>query len=78
MKFEMTKCNQCSSPMLMGLDVCPSCGKQQARSGQAGYQPRVMLAIGLTAAVLFVFNWFKPAPPQTGQISPPPPAAQAR
>ena len=79
MKFEMTKCNQCGSEILTGLDECPSCGRQQARAGRSGsLQPRTMLAVGLAVAVLFVFNWFKSAPPQTGQIGSPPPAAQSR
>jgi len=76
MKFEMTKCNQCGSPMLEGLDVCPSCGRPQSRMGKAGPPtPRMLLAIVLSAAVLFLFNWFKSSAPQTGQISSPPAAS---
>ena len=106
MKFEMTKCNQCGSEILMGLDACPSCGRQQARSGRsaslanaglsesfrrmkietdraevvAGVRQvrQPLLAVGLAVAVLFVFNWLKSAPPQTGQVGSPPPAAQVR
>jgi hypothetical protein len=59
MKFEMTKCNQCGSEMLMGADICPSCGKQQSAGRSASLQPRTMLAVGLAAAVLLLFNWFK-------------------
>jgi hypothetical protein len=73
-KFEMTKCNQCGSEMLMGVNVCPSCGKRQdSRSGS--FQPRTLLAIGLTATVLLIFNWFKPAPPLTSPATSPPSAA---
>jgi hypothetical protein len=73
MKFEMTKCNQCGSEMLMGLDTCPSCGKQQSRRWGAGsLQPRVMVAAGLTAAVLFAFNWFKQPTPHATQVTSPP------
>jgi hypothetical protein len=74
MKFEMTKCNQCGSEMLMGADICPSCGKQQSRRG-GSFQPRTLLAIGLAAAVLLVFNWFKSPAPQTGRLTSPPSAA---
>ncbi len=77
MKFEMTKCVRCGSEMLMGVDVCPSCGKQQAGSGGA-YQYRTLLAIALTAAVLFAFNWMKSAPPQASQSASPPSAIGAR
>ena len=53
MKFEMTRCNQCGSEMLMGVTVCPSCGKDQSRGGQSAvYQPRTLLAVALAAAVL--------------------------
>jgi hypothetical protein len=79
MKFEMTKCYKCGSEMLTGLDVCPSCGSQQAQNGRSGaLQPRTMLAAGLAVAVLFVFNWLKPAPPRPGQVSSPPAAIQGR
>jgi hypothetical protein len=75
MKFEMTKCNQCGSEMLMGVTICPSCGKQQSGIGRSGsYQPRTLLAIGLAAAVLLVFNWIKSAP-STRQLTSPPSAA---
>jgi hypothetical protein len=73
MKFEMTKCNRCGSEMLMGVDVCPSCGKEQARAGSS-YQPRTLLAVALAVAVLFAFNWMKPAPPHAGQVNSPPSA----
>jgi transposase-like protein len=69
MKFEMTKCNQCGSEMLMGVGVCPSCGKEQNRR-TGSLQPRTLLAVGLAAAVLLAFNWFKSAPPQTSGITP--------
>ena len=59
MKFEMTKCNQCGAEMLMGADICPSCGKQQSARSSASLQLRTMLAAGLAAAVLFLFNWIK-------------------
>jgi hypothetical protein len=75
MKFEMTKCNQCGSDMLMGVTVCPSCGKPQTGVGKPGglYTPGTMLAVGLAAAVLLIFNWIKsPAPPQANQIASPP------
>ncbi len=36
MKFETTKCTECGSDMLMGLTVCPSCGRQQRNVGGAG------------------------------------------
>ena len=79
MKFEMTRCNQCGSEVLMGVDVCPSCGKQQARGGGVGYyQPRMLLAIALTAAVLIVFNWMKSSPPYAGQVNSPPSTIGAR
>ncbi len=60
MKFETTKCTECGSDMLMGLTVCPSCGRQQRNVGGAGpLQPRTLLAVVLAAAVLFAFNYFK-------------------
>ncbi|SIO51527.1 hypothetical protein SAMN05443247_06976 [Bradyrhizobium erythrophlei] len=57
MKFEMTKCNQCGSEMLMGVTICPSCGKPQTGLGKPGglYTPGTMLAVGLAAAVLLFF-----------------------
>jgi hypothetical protein len=71
MKFEMTKCNQCGSEMLMGASVCPSCGQTQTGYGKRGglYQPGAMLAVGLAAAVLLFFQWLKPPSPQPDQIS---------
>jgi hypothetical protein len=74
MKFEMTRCNQCGSEMLMGVTVCPSCGRPQTGVAKPGglYQPRPMLAVGLAAAVLLIFNWIKsPAPPANHIASPP-------
>jgi hypothetical protein len=70
MKFEMTRCNQCGGEMLMGVTVCPSCGKPQSGMGKpVGLnQPRTMLAIGLAAAVLLVFHWIKSPAPQARQI----------
>jgi hypothetical protein len=70
----MTRCNQCGSEMLMGATVCPSCGQAQTGYGKRGglYQPGALLAVGLAAAVLLVFQWFKPPPPQPSQISSPP------
>ena len=76
MKFEMTRCNQCGSEMLMGANICPSCGQ-----GQTGYrkrlsfrQPRTILAVALATAVLFIFQWLKPPATHTGQITSPPSA----
>ena len=73
MKFEMTKCNQCGSEMLMGVMTCPSCGKSQTGYGTPGgrYTPGTMLAVGLAAAVLLIFNWIKP-PPHASQVTSPP------
>jgi hypothetical protein len=72
MKFEMTKCNQCGSEMLMGVTICPSCGKPQTGLGKPGglYTPGTMLAVGLAAAVLFFFNWIKSPAPQVSQSPP--------
>jgi hypothetical protein len=74
MKFEMTRCNQCGSEMLMGVTICPSCGRPQTGVSKPGglYQPRAMLAVGLAAAVLLSFNWFKTPAPQVNQITSPP------
>ena len=74
MKFEMTKCSQCGSEMLMGATACPSCGAPQTGYGKRGglYQPGAMLAVGLAAAVLLVFQWLKPPAPQASQIASPP------
>ena len=70
MKFEMTKCNQCGSEMLMAVDICPCCGKPQSAIGRSGsLQPRSMLVVGLAAAVLLIFNWFKPPAPHASQIT---------
>jgi uncharacterized paraquat-inducible protein A len=69
MKFEMTRCNQCGSEMLMGLTVCPSCGKSQSSGRSGPYQAGTMLAVGLAAAVLLIFNWIKSPSPQPGQIT---------
>jgi hypothetical protein len=76
MKFEMTRCIQCGSDMLMGATVCPSCGREQSGSGRPGpYQPGTMLAVGLAAAVLLIFNWMKSPAPQASQITSPPSAS---
>jgi hypothetical protein len=75
MKFEMTKCNQCGSDMLMGLTVCPSCGMPQNNRRSGPYQPGAMLAVGLAAALLLMFNWIKSPAPQVSQITSPPSAA---
>ena len=70
MNFETTKCTECGSEILMGLTVCPSCGRQQRSAGGAGLvQPRTLLAVVLVTAVLFAFNWFKSAPPQVNEIT---------
>ena len=77
MKFETTRCSQCGSEMLMGVTICPSCGQAQSGFGKRGglYQPGAMLAVGLAAAVLLIFNWIKSPPPQASQISSPPAAS---
>ena len=74
MKFEMTRCNQCGSEMLMGVTICPSCGKPQTGNGKPGglYTPGTMLAVGLAAAVLLIFNWIKSPAPQVSQVTSPP------
>ena len=74
MKFEMTRCNKCGSEMLMGADICPSCGQSQNRSSRSGnlYQPRTILAAGLAAAVLLFFNWINPRTPHATQVASPP------
>ena len=77
MKFEMTKCNQCGSEMLMGAEICPACGKEQSRRASS-YQPRTLLAVGLTAAVLLVFNWMNPSHPPANQVTSSPSAIGAR
>ena len=76
MKFEMTKCNQCGSEMLMGVTIYPSCGKPQTGLGKPGglYTPGTMLAVGLAVAVLLFFNWIKSPAPQVSQITSPPSA----
>ena len=73
MNFEMTRCNQCGSEMVMGVTICPSCGKPQTGNGKPGglYTPGTLLAVVLSAAVLLVFNWMKPAP-QASQLASPP------
>lgn len=75
MKFEMTKCVHCGSQMLMGADLCPCCGKPQSRGNSAPYQPRTLLAIALTAAVLFAFNWMKASSPPASPVNSPPSAS---
>jgi len=73
-QFEMTRCNQCGSEMLMCVTTCPSCGKSQTGYGKPGglYTPGTMLAVGLAAAVLLIFNFIKsPAPPVSQVTSPP-------
>jgi len=61
MKFEMTRCSQCGSEMLMGATTCPSCGQTQTGYGKRGgfYQPGMILAVVLSAAVILFFNWIK-------------------
>jgi hypothetical protein len=73
-QFEMTKCNKCGSEMLMGADICPCCGQSQSRSSRSGNlnQPGTMLAVGLAAAVLIIFNWIHPRAPHASQITSPP------
>jgi hypothetical protein len=72
--FEMTKCNQCGSEMLMGVTICPSCGRSQTGNGKPGglYTPGTLLAVVLSAAVLLIFNWIKPHAPQVSQVTSPP------
>src|SRR4051812_23439065 len=80
-KFEMTKCNQCGSEMLMGVTTCPSCGKAQSGYGRTGglHTPGTMLAVALAVAVLLAFNWIKsPAPHASQKASPPAVTAPAR
>jgi len=74
MKFEMTRCNQCGGEMLMGATLCPSCGQTQTGSAKRGglYQPGVLLAVALSAAVLLFFNWIKSPAPQLNQRDSPP------
>ena len=74
MKFEMARCNQCGSEMVMGVTICPSCGKPQTGMGKPGglYTPGTMLAVGLAAAVLLIFNWIKSPAPQVSQVTSPP------
>ena len=61
------------SEMLMGVTTCPS-GKQQSDYGKPGglYTPGTMLAVGLAAAVLLIFNWIKSPAPQVSQVTSPP------
>ena len=72
MQFEMTKCNKCGTGMLMGADICPSCGQSQRRSSRSANlnQPRTLLAVGLAAAVLLIFNWINPRTPHTSNSPP--------
>ena len=74
MKFEMTKCYQCGGEMLRGAPVCPSCGQPQPGFAKRGglYQPGVMLAVALSAALLLFFNWIKTPVPHPSQLGPPP------
>jgi len=60
--------------MLMGVTTCPSCGRPQTGNGKPGglYTPGTMLAVGLAAAVLLIFNWIKPPPPHASQVTSPP------
>jgi hypothetical protein len=73
MKFEMTRCNQCGSEMLMGATLCPSCGQGQTGYGKRGglYQRGVMLAVALSALVLLVFNYINSPAPRPNQLTPP-------
>jgi hypothetical protein len=60
--------------MLMGVTICPNCGRPQTGNGKPGglYTPGTMLTVGLSAAVLLIFNFIKsPAPPASQVISPP-------
>ena len=62
MKFGMTRCIHCGSEMLTGATLCPSCGQTQTGSRMRGglYQPGMLLAVALSAAVLLFFNWINP------------------
>ena len=73
-KFEMTRCNQCGSELLMGVVACPSCGKAQTGYGRTGglHTPGTMLAVALAAAVLLFFNWINPRAPHASPSASPP------
>ena len=60
MTFETTRCFRCGTTMLMHAEICPNCGGNQKTDARANpYQPRVMIAVGLAAAMLLVLNWLK-------------------
>jgi hypothetical protein len=76
MEFETTKCSQCGSEILMGIPVCPNCGRSQRGGTRSGiYQPGTMLAVVLAAAVLLIFHWIKSPAPPVSQVASPPSAA---
>lgn len=64
MTFETARCFWCGTTMLKDAATCPSCGGDQKTNARANpYQPRVMISVGLAAAVLLVWNWIKAMPP---------------
>jgi hypothetical protein len=60
MQFDTTSCQLCGSAIPIGLTTCPCCGGAQTGTRRgAPLTLRTLIAVVLSAAVLFGWQWFK-------------------
>jgi hypothetical protein len=65
-------CYNCLNPIPANTLVCPYCGQVQRRGGRIN-DPKVYLAIVLSAIVLIGWNWYSGGQ-KTHAVTPPPSA----